>query len=67
MVRKKLQVVRRALSTLEELTGLTLPSAVERDAAIRRFEYTFEVFWKAARKYLISIEGLDLGSPKQAR
>ena len=55
----------QALSTLEELLALSSPSAVERDAAIQRFEYSFETFWKAARKYLMEIEGIECGSPKQ--
>ncbi|WP_197412037.1 HI0074 family nucleotidyltransferase substrate-binding subunit [Gracilibacillus massiliensis] len=35
-----------------------------RDAAIQRFEFTFEASWKAAKQYLFDIEGLDIGSPK---
>ena len=35
-----------------------------RDAAIQRFEYTFEAVWKAAKRYLSVIEGLEIGSPK---
>jgi nucleotidyltransferase substrate binding protein (TIGR01987 family) len=35
-----------------------------RDAAIQRFEYTFEATWKAAQIYLREVEGLEVGSPK---
>jgi hypothetical protein len=35
-----------------------------RDAAIQRFEYTFEATWKAAQIYLRQVEGLEVGSPK---
>lgn len=61
----RLERAQKALMTLEELLELPAPSAVERDAAIQRFEYTFEAFWKAARRYLLEIEGLEAGSPKQ--
>ena len=37
-----------------------------RDAAIQRFEYTFEAVWKAAQIYLRFRESLDAGSPKSA-
>ena len=35
-----------------------------RDAAIQRFEYTFELSWKAMKRTLKE-EGLETGSPKQ--
>lgn len=44
--------------------SLPAPSRVERDAAIQRFEYTFEAGWRAAQRYLLVIEGLTVGSPK---
>jgi hypothetical protein len=46
---ERLQVVRRALSTLQELTNKPELTVVERDAAIQRFEYTFEAIWKTAQ------------------
>lgn len=64
-LRTRLERAQKALATLEELLELPAPSAVERDAAIQRFEYTFETFWKAARRYLLEIEGIEAGSPKQ--
>ena len=39
---QRIQVARRALATLQELTTITSPSPVERDAAIQRFEYSTE-------------------------
>jgi nucleotidyltransferase substrate binding protein (TIGR01987 family) len=38
--------------------------ALERDAVILRFQYTFETVWKAAKAYLSAIEGVDAASPK---
>ncbi len=35
-----------------------------RDAAIQRFEYTFELAWKAMKRTLKE-EGSEIGSPKQ--
>jgi hypothetical protein len=47
-VKERLQIARKALNTLRELTDKPKLSTVERDAAIQRFEYTFEAVWKAA-------------------
>ena len=35
-----------------------------RDAAIQRFEYSFESLWKALRVYLAEQEGIVCNSPK---
>ena len=64
-IEERLAVAHSALGTLEELTGLGPEvTEVERDATIKRFEYTFETVWKAAQIYLRQMEGLDVGSPK---
>lgn len=54
----------RALLALEEVMAITQPTRIEQDAAIQRFEFTFETVWKAAQLFLKDIEGLDTGSPK---
>jgi nucleotidyltransferase substrate binding protein (TIGR01987 family) len=59
-----LKLAARALSTLQELGGLENPTDVQRDAAIQRFEYSFEAVWKAAQRFLLVIEGQRVGSPK---
>jgi hypothetical protein len=61
---ERLALARRALGTLEELVGAPPASLLVRDAAIQRFEYTFEATWKAAQIYLREVEGLEVGSPK---
>jgi nucleotidyltransferase substrate binding protein (TIGR01987 family) len=61
---QRLATARDALSTFDELAYKPERTKVERDAAIQRFEYTFEAVWKAVQLYLREIEGLDLGSPK---
>lgn len=63
-LKERLSVAQRALSSLQELLALEHPSRVERDAAIQRFEYTCEALWKAAQRYLLMLEGLNVGSPK---
>lgn len=63
---ERLATARAALATLHELVRKPDRSKVERDAAIQRFEYTFEAVWKAAQLYLREVEGLEVGSPKRA-
>lgn len=41
-LKERLAVARKALRTLQELLVIEHPTKVERDAAIQRFEYTFE-------------------------
>jgi nucleotidyltransferase substrate binding protein (TIGR01987 family) len=58
----RLGIARRSLSTLQEvLREPTTP--IVRDAAIQRFEYSFETAWKAGQRYLLDREGLDHPSP----
>jgi nucleotidyltransferase substrate binding protein (TIGR01987 family) len=63
-VKERAQIARKALSTLQELTNQPNLSLVERDAAIQRFEYTFEAAWKTAQLFLAEVEGLTANSPK---
>ncbi len=61
---ERLSIAARALATFRELADLGNPSDVERDAAIQRFEYTFEAVWKAGQLFLRDREGVETGSPK---
>ena len=54
----------KALDRLREVTGIDEVPTITRDAAIQRFEFTFEAIWKVAKMYLREIEGLEIGSPK---
>lgn len=54
----------KALETLDEILNHEGKSTILRDAAIQRFEYTFEAVWKAAKHFLFVNEGIDIGSPK---
>ncbi len=53
----------KALKTLEDVLNEPY-SEIVRDAAIQRFEYTFEAFWKYIREYLKEREGVVANSPK---
>ncbi|KIY23062.1 MULTISPECIES: HI0074 family nucleotidyltransferase substrate-binding subunit [Mesobacillus] len=63
-LRQRLDAAEKALAAFEKLANLKNPNDVERDAAIQRFEFSFEASWKAAKQYLYDIEGVDEGSPK---
>jgi nucleotidyltransferase substrate binding protein (TIGR01987 family) len=64
-MKERLRIAGQALHTLLEV--LRVPKTdVVRDAAIQRFEYTFEAVWKAVQSYLKVMESLDIGSPKRA-
>ncbi len=57
------EITSRALATLEEV--LRQPSTpIVRDAAIQRFEYTFEAVWKLLKIYLLVRHGIETASPK---
>jgi nucleotidyltransferase substrate binding protein (TIGR01987 family) len=64
-VKERLAVADKALHTFLEI--LQEPkTGIVRDAAIQRFEYTFEAVWKSVQSYLRTIESLEAGSPKAA-
>jgi hypothetical protein len=56
-LKERLQSCETALTTLDE--ALHLPfSVIVRDAAIQRFEYSFESVWKLLKGYLETQEGI---------
>lgn len=62
-LRERIALAGRALRSLGELHDRTA-DPVFRDAAIQRFEYSFEALWKATRTWLAGVHGIDEGSPK---
>ena len=59
----KLKDAQKALTSLNEI--LKEPySIIIRDATIKRFEYTFEAFWKFLKEYLKTIKGVIVTFPK---
>jgi nucleotidyltransferase substrate binding protein (TIGR01987 family) len=65
-LRQRLSVASQATATLRELAVRTAPGKIERDAAIQRFEYSFEATWMSAQRFLTVVEGVEAGSPKSA-
>ena len=55
----------QALASLQAVISIPAPSEIERDAAIQRFEFTFEAIWKTGRHFLREVEGIDDNSPTQ--
>lgn len=61
------QQAKAALKSFHEVLSATNNQAIEnivRDAAILRFQFTFETIWKYAKNYLKLKEGLEENSPK---
>jgi len=54
---------KRALTTFKEILNEPF-SIIVRDAAIQRFEYSFEAIWKLLKEYLNKKEGIICNSPK---
>lgn len=59
----KINDAARAFATLREIVDEPY-SVIVRDAAIQRFEYSFEIFWKLIKEYLKTREGIVCNSPK---
>ena len=62
-IKLKYQDAQRSLGTLESVQK-ELFSMIVRDAAIQRFKYSFEAFWKYLQEYLKIKEGIAANSPK---
>ncbi len=62
-LKMKVRVAKRALDTLKEIMDEPY-SVIIRDAAIQRFEYTFEAVWNLIKEYLVEREGVVCNSPK---
>jgi nucleotidyltransferase substrate binding protein (TIGR01987 family) len=60
----RLEDFRSALARLDDALGQPLDEYV-RDAAIQRFEFSFELAWKCVQA-LARLEGLDVASPRAA-
>lgn len=64
-VAERMRLARRALSRLHEILERDPLTEVERDALIKRFEFSFEILWKCAKDYLYEVDGVDAASPKK--
>ncbi len=63
-LKERINIANKAVSTFAVILKIETPSDIERDAAIQRFEYSFEAVWKTAKRCLRIVEGIDANSPK---
>lgn len=61
-----LQKLTRALLRLEEALAEPEDNSLRIDGAIQRFEFSFELTWKAIKRGLLEFEGIEVASPRQA-
>ena len=60
----RLNLAAKSLATLREVASMEVDPVPKRDITIIRFIYTFEALWKAARQFLMVVEGIDVQTPK---
>lgn len=65
-LQQKLDDYADALATLHEVVLLTNPSQLEKDGALQRFEYCFELAWKCLKLVLEDRGVAPVNSPKTA-
>ena len=63
---RRLAEAASALARLDELTGKSERSLVERDSAVLRLIFTYEAVWKACQKLLAARENVSAASPNAA-
>jgi len=63
-LKSKLVTFDKALRTLKEALDIKSPSKLEKDGAIQRYEYCFELSWKTLKIYLENIGIIKTKSPK---
>lgn len=66
MTKKELQLqsLNQAINQFEKVLKENKSEFI-RDAAIQRFEFTYELFWKSLKTYLEDIHGVRAVSPRQ--
>ncbi len=60
---QRLRDAEAALARFGEVLAIERPTDVVRDAAIKRFDFTFEAMWRAAQRYLADREQIEAASP----
>lgn len=63
-LKQRILMAKKALAAFEAILEQRLDDDVNRDAAIQRFQFTFEAVWKAVQSHLRINEGLEVGTPK---
>ncbi len=56
----------KALMTLNEVIKYNISDAIIRDSVIKRFEYSWDAFWKYIKEYIAQVHGVypDIPTPK---
>ena len=55
-----------ALDRFSEVMEISIEeNDIALDAAIQRFEFSFELFWKTLKVFLLEVGGIRINSPKQ--
>lgn len=62
-LKERIAFADKAISTFEAILREGMHTPIQRDAAIKRFEYSFETTWKAAQRYH-ALQGTEIASPK---
>lgn len=68
--RNKLKNLQQAISSFCEIVAVDLSKKnafecdVYKNAAVQKFEYTIELYWKVAKLFLFIYKGIDESSPK---
>ena len=60
---EKIEQLEQALVSWKKAIDAPL-NDLSRDAAIQRYEFSFELFWKVVKIYLKEIESIECASPK---
>lgn len=60
---EKIKLLKKALKSWEEVLNEPY-SDIVRDAAIQRYEFSFELLWKTIKLHLSENEGITCNSPK---
>lgn len=63
-LKERFQIAEKAVITLSNVLKIGELTDIERDAAIQRYEYSFEAVWKVVKRYLYVVEGVEANSPK---
>lgn len=51
-LKERILMASKALQAFKEVMNISDPSDIERDAAIQRFEFTFEAVWESSFHWL---------------
>jgi nucleotidyltransferase substrate binding protein (TIGR01987 family) len=65
-LKSKLSDFEKAVKTLDSVLAIIHPDDIEKDAAIQRFEYTYEAAWKCIKMFVEYQGGKDIKGSRDA-